>query len=171
MNVTILYQDPETRAWATEMEARVRQLAGIESIRTATWHISALVRPEVLTEAVRSAAQADVVLVAVSGAEALPLELHVWFDAWLARRAHTAGSLVALVGEPARPSHQTARALDYFRTIAHRGGLDFFPQTRPLRPESHALPTPPPLPQGAPPRSSGAARVHPAPSRHWGLNE
>jgi hypothetical protein len=130
LKVTMLYQDITTQEWAKAMWSQVMRLAGQESLRVASWKIGELSWPGMLLAAVQSAAQADVVVVAVSAAEELPLELHAWFDVWLLRRVRRRGALVALINAAEGPGHQASRALDYFRAVARKGGLDFFPEQR-----------------------------------------
>jgi len=130
LNVTMVYQDLTTREWATEMWDRVAELVGKESINAASWRISDLARPGILAEAVESAARADVVVAAVSGAEELPSDLYVWFDIWLPRRTRSTGALVALIGLPEAANHHASRAHAYFQSVARKGRLDYFPQKR-----------------------------------------
>jgi hypothetical protein len=132
LNVTMVYEDPTTREWATEMWGRVTQMAGEENISVATWSIDSLARPEVLEEAVSSAARADVIVIAVSAAERLPIDLCVWIGAWVSRRARRAGALVALIGLPQKPDLQAFSTRDFMQMVALKGGLDFFPQERVL---------------------------------------
>jgi len=132
LTVTIVYEDPMTRKWAAVMEGLLTQLVGKESTRTDSWRISDLARPEVLVEAVQSAARADVVLVAVSAAEELPPDLCVWIDAWLPRHAGCTGALVAMIGVPEAASRRVARVQEYFQAVARKGRLGFFPHKRRL---------------------------------------
>ena len=114
------------------MEGLLTQLVGKESTRTDSWRISDLARPEVLVQAVQSAARADVVLVAVSAAGELPPDLCVWIDAWLPRRAGCTGALVAMIGVPEAASRPAARVQEYFQAVARKGQLGFFPNKRRL---------------------------------------
>jgi hypothetical protein len=133
LNVTMVYDDPTTRRWATEMWSQVTQMAGKENISVASWSIDRLAWPEMLEEAVSSAAQANVIVIAVSGAERLPIDLCVWIGAWVPRRARRAGALVALIGLPQEFEPQAFSTQDFMRMVAFQGGLDFFPQERVLR--------------------------------------
>jgi hypothetical protein len=139
LNVTMVYQDAVTREWASEMETRVTRLVGPENIRADSWRIGDLARPAILEAAVRSAVNADVLVVAASAAGDLPEDLYVWCDIWLPRRLGRAGALVALIGLPDTASHHVLHASEYFQAVARKGGLDYFPQKRPLPAASHAL--------------------------------
>jgi len=128
--IMMVHQDHATQEWAMEMCGRAKHLVGKESLSAVSWRISDLAQPGILSAAVRSAARADVVVVAVSAAAEVPHDLHVWFDAWLPRRVRITSSLVALIGRPEASCQQASRILDYFRAVARKGGLDFFPAQR-----------------------------------------
>jgi hypothetical protein len=130
LNVTMVCEDLTTREWATEMWRRVTQSVGKENISITSWMIGDLARPEVHAEAVLSAARADVIVIAVSAAEILPVDLCVWIAAWVQRRTRQAGALVALIGLPQKRDPQAFSTRDFLRMVAHKGGLDFFPQER-----------------------------------------
>ena len=130
LTITMVYQDLATREWAADVQDLVAQSVGEGSTRAASWRISDLARPSVLAEAIRSAARADVVVVAVSAAEELPRELYAWIEAWLPRRVGGKGALVALIGLPEAASQRAARVQDYFQAVAREAWLGFFPQQR-----------------------------------------
>jgi len=132
LNVATVYQDPLTRHWAAELWDRVGQLIGLEDVRRQSWKISDLTIPEVFTEGVQAAIEADVLVVSVRDAGEWPMSLHLWIDAWLPRRAGRAGALVALIGVPGQPDEQSGHAHKYLETVARQGGLDFLPQERKL---------------------------------------
>ena len=132
LNVTMVYEDLTTRQWATETWGRVARLVGKENISVNSWKISDLARPGILTDAVSSAARADVIVLAILASEKLPADLYAWITAWLPRRAHGTGGLVALIGLPGEPDYHAFSALDYLRAVAHKGGLDFHPGERVL---------------------------------------
>jgi hypothetical protein len=131
LNVMMVYQDFATRKWAAEMWERVAQSVGGDNIQVSSWRIGDLVQPGSIADAVWSAAQADVIMIAVRSPGELPVELCVWIDAWLPRRTRSAGALVALIGLP--PAASTARAShiqEYLCAVARRGRLDFMPRER-----------------------------------------
>jgi hypothetical protein len=128
LNVTMVYEDSTTWEWATETWGRVTQMAGEENLSVASWSISSLDWPEMFAEAISSAARADVIVIAVSATDRLPIDLCVWIGAWVSRRAGRPGALVALIGLPRKPEFQTFSTQDFLRMVAHKGGLDFFPR-------------------------------------------
>jgi len=137
LKVATVYQDPLTHHWATELWERVGQLIGGEGVCHQTWKISGLMEPGVFVDSVRAAAEADVLVLSVRDAGELPINLYVWIDAWMPRRAGRAGALVALIGV----SPQSGRAHEYLGAVARRAGLDFLPRERKLPEEPSAFAT------------------------------
>jgi hypothetical protein len=142
LRVVTVYQDPLTRHWATELWERVGQLISGEDVRRQAWRMSDLTDPGVFAEAVRAAAEADVLVVSVRDTGELPINLLLWTDAWLPGRAGPAGALVALIGVPSQPDAQSGRAYQYLEAVARKAGLDFLPQERKLPDGPLALSSP-----------------------------
>ncbi len=132
LNVTMVYEDPATREWASKMWGREMQMDFRENISLASWGIGDLARPEILAEAISSAARADVIIIAVSARERLPIDLCVWIGAWVLRRARRTGALVALISLPQEPDYQAFSTQDLLRLVARKAGLNFFPREREL---------------------------------------
>ena len=175
LNVTMVCEDLLTREWAAEMWDRVTQIAGKENISVTSWRISDLALPEILADAVLSAARADVIVIAVSAAEKLPIDLCVWIAAWVPRRARRAGAVVALMGLPQEPDDpQAFRARDFLQMVALKGGLDFFPREHapsvtsidPFGMEAIEYQAGSMIPAFAETVSGGDDDI-----RHWGINE
>jgi hypothetical protein len=165
LNVVVIYQDPLTRHWAADLWDRVGQLIDSGGISRKCWNLSDLAGAFVFAEAVRAAAEADVLVISVRDAGDLPLLLHMWVDGWMPRRAGRAGALVALIGVPARPDVPSGGAHQYLGAIARQAGLDFLPQERRLPAETVALSTPPRM---APATDPETARLGAGPSRDEG---
>jgi hypothetical protein len=132
LSVAMVYQDPLTRHWATELWDRVGQLVGQSGICRQSWKISDLADARVFTDAVQAAAEADVLVVSVRDAGDLPANLDLWIQAWVPRRVGRAGALVALTGVPPQPDTRSGRAHPYLETVARRAGLDYLPRERKL---------------------------------------
>jgi hypothetical protein len=145
LNVVVIYQDPLTRQWATDLWDRVGQVIDSGGICSKSWNLSDLAGACVFAEAVHAAAVADLLVISVRDAGDLPLSLHVWIDGWLPRRAGRAGALVALLGVSARPDAQSGRTHKYLEAIAHQAGLDFMPRERRLPEESRVRSPLPPM--------------------------
>jgi len=132
LKVVTVYQDPLTLHWATALWERVGGLISDEAVCREAWKMSNLTDTSVFREAVRAAAEADVLVISVRDAGKLPVNLYLWIDAWLPSRIGPAGALVALIGVPPQPTGQSGRAYHYLETVARKAGLDFLPHERKL---------------------------------------
>lgn len=130
LNVAGVYQDPVTRDWAMQSCRPAARLAGEEFVHNMWYNAHSLGDPEILDHAVRAALVADVIVVAIYAADQLPLDLYVWFAAWLPRRLSRAGAFAALIGVEEPKDVQTARTFDYLQAVARKARLDFIPQER-----------------------------------------
>jgi len=128
LNITGVYQDNVTRDWAMQTCRRATQLAAAEHVQNKLYNAHSLSDPKILLEAVRATLRADVIVVSVYAAEELPLDLYVWFDAWLPRRRSRVGVLAALIGVTEPRGSQSVRTHEYLQAVARRGELDFMPQ-------------------------------------------
>ena len=125
LNIAGVCQDDVTGEWATHVADRAGQLVGQCAVRSTWWKISELSDPGILQDAVHAAATADILMVSIRATDALSLDLHEWFEAWLPRRLPLAGALVALIGMPQMPSAGSCRIGHYLRRVAQRGQLEF----------------------------------------------
>jgi hypothetical protein len=132
LNLTVVYHDARTQAWAREVYGRVAKLAGKKLIQATWWKIDDLVEPGVLAGAVSTAMRADIIVVAIDAAEGLPFPFNVWVDTWLPNRMQPAGCLIALVGGAEQANGHLNRARDYLRTVARVGGFEFLLEERRL---------------------------------------
>ena len=140
LTVATVYQDPLTRHWATELWDRVGRLVGQGDICHQSWRIGDLTAAQVFTSAVKAAAKADVLVISVRDAGELPVNLYVWIDAWMPRRAMRPGAMVALIGVPPQPDTHSGRTHKYLEAVTRRVGLDFLPRERMLPAQSSAVP-------------------------------
>jgi hypothetical protein len=125
LNVTVLYEDEETRQWAMETHQRVASVAGPEGLKTTWWRISDLSQPGVLAGAVSTAMRADVLIVASHAAEGLPLPFYVWVEQWMPHRLQPAGALIALLPKKQKGDSRAGRLEEYLRAAARQSRLDF----------------------------------------------
>jgi len=130
LNVTMVYEDDETREWAREAFERVVKLAGEQPMRPTWWRLSNLSQPGVLAAASSTAMRADVIIVAVRAAEGLPLPFYAWINAWSPNRLQLNGVLVALLGAPQVKNQRSGRVGDFLRTIAKQARLHLLLETR-----------------------------------------
>jgi hypothetical protein len=144
LNVTMLYEDAQTREWAREAYERVTKLAGEQGVRPTWWNLNNLGDPGVLAAAVSTAMRADVIVLAARAGEGMPLAFYAWVNAWLPNRFYGGGVLAALLGKNQHSSARRARVGDYLREVARQGRMNFVLETRKLAPEAiganvHAL--------------------------------
>jgi len=130
LNIAGVYQDTVTRNWAMQTCRHATRLAGEERVRNKWYNANSFSDHGILQHAVHAALVADVILVSVYAAEELPLDLYVWFQAWLPRRPSRAGALTALIGVAEPPDSQYVRTLEYLQAVARKAQLDFVPQQR-----------------------------------------
>ena len=165
-NLTVVYHDERTLAWAKEVYARVVKPGAREGVRATWWKVSDLAEPGVLAGAVSTAMRAEVVVVAIDAANGLPLPFHVWVDHWLPHRRKPTGCLFALVGRSAPANGHSARVREYLREVARMGQLEFVLEERRLAGQSTTSPrvrpsapvSAPPAPAGKPLASAACAR-------------
>lgn len=119
-NVMVVYQNAETRKWATN----VCPQSNGTLYRSTWWNIEDLAEPGVLAGAVSTAIRADIIIVAVVKDRRLPLPFYVWVNAWLPHRHLRAGKLVRLIGiQPGVQRASRDSAKGYFRELAKQGNL------------------------------------------------
>jgi hypothetical protein len=140
LNLTVVYHDARTQAWAREVYDRVVKLAGREWLRATWWKISDLVEPGVLAGAVSTAIRAELIVVAIDAAEGLPLPFHVWIQNWLPHRQQSAGCLFALVGRSGPANAHSSRVREYLREVARMGRFEFLLDERRLPAQPTAEP-------------------------------
>ena len=128
LNIVGVYQDPLTQSWGVPMCRLATQLAGNEHVRNTWYDAHSLDDIQILTEAVRAALVADLIVVSVHAADELPLGLYVWIDAWLPRRASREGALTALIGADEPQDPRSSRTREYLQAVARKAQLDFIPR-------------------------------------------
>ena len=130
LNMTLVYHDENSRAWAREVYQKVGKLVGKDSVRATWWKIDELGQPGVLAGAVSTAMRADMIVAAVDSTQELPLPFNVWVNTWLPNRLHTAGCFVALIGTPEKSDSNSNKTAAYLRAIAQQGGFEFLLEKR-----------------------------------------
>jgi hypothetical protein len=173
LNVAVVYEDYLTQMWAEEVCAQVTRLVGEPCLGRLSWRIGDLTHPRVLPEAVQAAVRADVIVVSLWARNDLPIDLCVWFDAWLPRRPQRMGAMVSLIGVPEKAEPHWPLAQDYLKAVARRGQLDYLPRERRLPSASDELQR-----EMIADRANTHTQVlsrflatQPADYRGWGINE
>jgi hypothetical protein len=136
MEIAIIFQDPLTRQWATEVWERTSELLCHDGSSLRFWRMDDLLHPRVAEEAIQAAAEAAIIMVAMRDAVMPPPSLCIWNEGWLAQRTASEGLLVSMVGIHPRSTHSTPHVDEYFRAIAIRGRLDYLPRKRLLPPDA-----------------------------------
>jgi hypothetical protein len=137
LNVALIYENTQTRAWAREAYERVAKLAGEQGIRPTWWNLDNLGAPGVLAAAVSTAMRADVIIVAARAGEGMPLAFYTWINAWLPNRFQSGGVLAALLGKAECSDARPGRVGEYLREVARQGRMSFLFETRKLQMEAN----------------------------------
>jgi hypothetical protein len=129
LNVAAVYQDSVTRDWAMQYSSRATRVTGNERVQNRCYDVNCLGDTEVLVNAVLAAVVADVIVVSIYAANELPVDLYVWFQAWMPRRLSRVGALTALIGVD-EPLDARVHTLEYLQSVARMAQLDFIPKER-----------------------------------------
>jgi len=124
MEMTIVYDEAQTRNWAVNVFEKIQSLLDSKAIRATWWNIADLDQPGVLAGAVSRAMRSDLIVVAVSGSEGLPLPFYYWVNAWLPHRVTGTGALVGLLAAPIHKTSQSGRLKRYLQGVARRARMD-----------------------------------------------
>ena len=148
LNLTVVYEDADTRKWAREVYDRTTKFTGPQGVRATWWRISDLSAPGVLAGAVSTAMRADAIVIATRATHGLPLPFYVWVKAWLRNRLSPSGTLVALMGTPQEPESRPGGVREFLQATANAARLEFVKQEKHLtNGEVHLkLPARPPFP-------------------------
>jgi hypothetical protein len=125
LNVALVYEDALTWKWAKNIFDRAEKLAGSNVVRGTWWKLGDLSHPGVLAGAVSQAMRADLVVVAHTATEGLPLSFYVWVNSWLPHHLPGGSALVALLGAVERPNAESGRVREYLRAVARQGRMHF----------------------------------------------
>ncbi|PYJ00583.1 MAG: hypothetical protein DME25_20350 [Verrucomicrobia bacterium] len=148
LNVTLVYQEAQSRQWARHIYDRIAKQAGKADVRATWWKISELSEPGVLAGAVSTAMRSQVVVVATIEPKGLPLPFYVWVNAWLPHRPAGTGTLVALIGATEARNGNSGGVEEYLRAAARQGSLEFLirhhklPAEKPIVPRKRVHPRP-----------------------------
>lgn len=130
LQISMIYDDAETRQWARDVYERLEKVAGTNGVRATWWKMSDLSAPGVLAGAVSTAMRANVIVVSTLASEGLSLPFYVWAETWLPHRLPGPGALVALLGASEQPVFGAGRVKEYLRAVACEGRMDFVVEER-----------------------------------------
>jgi hypothetical protein len=124
MEITVVYDDAQTHTWAVEVYQKIQGILGAQAVRGTWWNVADLAEPGVLAGAVSKAIRSDLIVVAVSCSEGLPLPFYFWVNAWLPHRVNGVGALVGLLAAPVHKTTQSGRLKRYLQSVARRARMD-----------------------------------------------
>ncbi len=81
-NVVVIYEDALARHRATTLQNRVAHLVRPDKARAASWNVKELSKPPAFLQAAFAAMLAEVIVIAVVCADALPPALCEWISVW-----------------------------------------------------------------------------------------
>ena len=128
LQIAVVHDNGLPPEWASQVTRRAIQLLSSRCVRIAQWSVKTLGNPIAMEAATGTAIAADILVVVVSGDRALPPNVDRWIDAWLPRRLHRTGALVAIIGAPQPPSAFSTRIREYLRDVATLAHMDFLTQ-------------------------------------------
>jgi hypothetical protein len=132
LQIVVIYEDSLPQEWGMQVSRRAIHLVGPRSVHTVCWSVADLAGSAAMEAATEAAIAADILVITVSGAGALPPNVDRWIDSWLPCRLERAGALVAVIGVPQQSNAFPARIRDYLRDVASLAHLDFMPHERGL---------------------------------------
>jgi hypothetical protein len=168
LNIVGVHQDAVTGEWAKQVANNAIQLVREFSVHSTWWKIGGLSDPGVLRDAAQAATTADVLIVSIRAAAALPFALYQWVKAWLPRRLPLTGTLAVLIGAPEPLGADSFRIGRYLQAVARRGQLAFLvrEQRLPLEPPDFSIEE---IAEQTSARTQAFSGMVGYP--HWGLNE
>ena len=127
--VAVLYENAETReAGVAFCDCLVQKFWSQFGFDVSWWPFSLLADAGASTEALKTAAGANVIVFASSGDSELPEHVRNWVEQWVLLRGEREGTLVGLpVATSVQPGGHTQIDL-FLRGVAHRAGLDYLTQ-------------------------------------------
>jgi hypothetical protein len=123
-NVSAVHEDSATGARAEEFcQTLAKSLVRTPEISKELWMLTELRTTPLRAIAAQEAAAADLVIVSVHHAEALPKEVKSWIDLWLKRRGNRPGVLLALFDPPYLGTSSSIQTC--LSEVARRGHMEF----------------------------------------------
>jgi len=119
---------------ARTAEILIRRVASGFDYDLQTFAFDELDPPGPGVAAARNASDTDILVVAMRDDRALPEHMQLWLGLCLGLRQHDLdGLLVVLIAKPAETSNPDKPLLDYLKTVAAIGGLEFISRQRRVR--------------------------------------
>ena len=121
----VLYESPAAREQAIRFceQMNCQEDGGLN----AQWYsFEDLKTPSTRTDALNKAAEAEMVVFAISAIGDFPAEVKFWMENWIGKRGEREGMLVGLVLDETSNTRDIACLKEvYLRHVAHRAGMDY----------------------------------------------
>jgi hypothetical protein len=132
-SIAVVYENPSARQRAVEFcDDLIKRFWARDTFDVGWWSFSELEETEAGTKAAETASEAEVVVFAVQSDGELAPEAMAWIESWLQQRGDREGVLVGLTESTAENSPKHI----FLRSVAHRGGMDYFTEMPCSRVES-----------------------------------
>jgi hypothetical protein len=130
-SVVVVYESPSIREHAVRFCEQLASEQKSAALEMNWWSFQLLGQPELAGEALKKAAEADVVVFAMKSAGDLPEEIKMWIEHWLNKRGEREGAVVGLLNR-AEGMHEMASFREiYLRHAARRAGMDYLSHSTP----------------------------------------
>ena len=173
INVVLVYEDYATGLRAKRLyDDLCRQLEPECEVNQSMWKFEVLGMPRLGVVAAEEAAEADMIIISMSGENELPGKVRDWLETWVGEKAGQSSALVALFDEVEEEESQIEAIQSHLRQVARRGGMSFFadPAGVPEWESGHAPERIRVQVEETSPVWASAISYDP-PLRHWGINE
>jgi len=125
--VVVIYEDGFTGKRAKHFyDKLISELEDECAFSLQLWNFQVLAIPELRESAVKSAAQADFVILSCHGKAGLPADIREWIESWSKLIIGQGPALIALVDKSTTRGGTNASALAYLKSVAKRTEVDFF---------------------------------------------
>jgi len=132
-SIAVVYENTLARQRAVEFcDDLIKRFWAQDTFDVGWWSFSELEETEASAKAAEMASEAEVVIFAVHADGELAPEVMAWIESWLQRRGDREGALVGLTECAAEKSLKHI----FLRSVAHRGGMDYFTEMPCSRVES-----------------------------------
>ena len=123
IKIVIVY---ETAAIAVRAKEMSEELAAELQSECDSWEMDLLAQPFLFWQAVASASEADMIIIAARSAGALPGHVRNWIETWLPQKKNGPTALVVLLDEEGESLCKPPPCCVYLHQVAERGNMDFF---------------------------------------------
>jgi hypothetical protein len=116
----------ETAAVAVRAKIMAEELAAELQSACDSWPMDLLAHPDLCRQAAAAAAEADMIIIAASGAEESPSHARNWIETWLPQKKNGPTALVLLLDQEGESLGSPPPFCVYLLQVAERGNMDFF---------------------------------------------